>query len=144
MRVVPIEALPNQELSINIDGNRWTLRIKVGRLCMFADVYLNDAPVLLGQRIAVGTPVIPYEYLATEGNFILIVDDEQLPDWQQFGISQFLLYASPGEISDDIDRDFSLAGPAIPGLAREYAYYSGEFFYDGTLVYDGLKPALEA
>lgn len=141
MRVVPIEALPNQELSINIDGNRWTLRIKVGRLCMFVDVYLNDVPVLLGQRIAVGTPVIPYDYLATEGNFILVVDDEQLPDWQQFGISQFLLYAAPGEISMVIDRDFTIVDPRP---VRDYALYNGEFFYDGTLVYDGFKPAVEA
>lgn len=101
MRVVPIGALPNQELSINVDNRRWTLRIKIGREAMCADVYLDDQPIVLGQRIAVGTPVIPYEYLGTQGNFILIVDGEELPDWQQFGITQQLLYVSPGELATD-------------------------------------------
>lgn len=101
MRIVPIEPLPNQELSINVDGNRWTIRLKVARTSMFADLFLNDDPVVLGQRIAVGTPVIPYEYLATAGNFILIVDGEDLPDWRKFNVTQQLLYVSPGELLSD-------------------------------------------
>lgn len=99
MRTLPIEAMPNQQLSINIDGNRWTVRLKIAVNSMFADIYLNDEPLILGQRIAVGTPVIPYDYLATAGNFIFVVEGDALPDWTQFGITQQMLYVSPGELA---------------------------------------------
>ena len=67
---------------------------------MIADVYRNDAALLLGQRIAVGTPIIPYQYLQGAGNFILLVDNEELPDWRQFGVTQQLLYVEPGELAN--------------------------------------------
>lgn len=98
MRLIPIEAVPNQELTLYIDGNRWLLRLKVAKSSMIADIYRNDSALLLGQRIAVGTPMIPYQYLQGAGNFILLVDNEQLPDWKQFGITQQLIYVEPGEM----------------------------------------------
>lgn len=127
MRIVPIEPLPNQELSINVDGNRWTLRIKIAITSMFADIFLNDEPVVLGQRIAIGTPVIPYEYLATAGNFIFLADNGERADWRKFNVSQQLLYVSPGELIDEPILDWTqtrtlplepLAAPT--GLTVEY------------------------
>ena len=104
MRLIPMEAVPNQELTLNIDGNRWLLRLKVAKSSMIADVYRNDAALLLGQRIAVGTPIIPYQYLQGAGNFILLVENEQLSDWRQFGITQQLLYVEPGRLSHDVTQ----------------------------------------
>lgn len=101
MRVVPLEQLPNQSLSINVDGNRWDLRIKVATNSMVIDISLNDQVIILGQRITVGWPVIPYDYLATEGNFIFLTENEEMPDWNMFGITQQLLYVSPGELVTD-------------------------------------------
>lgn len=98
MRTIPIDTLPNQELSINVEDNRWTIRLKVAQSSICADILLNDESLVLGQRIAVGTPIIPYDHLATAGNFILLVEGEDLPDWRKFNVSQQLLYISPGEL----------------------------------------------
>lgn len=100
MRNIPIQAVPNQEFSVTIEDNRWTLRIKIAVTSMFADVYLNEEVVILGQRIAPGTPVIPYDYLANAGNFILVVENGDLPDWQKFGVTQSLFYVAPGELAE--------------------------------------------
>lgn len=97
MQNIPLQPLPNQELSFNTDGNRWLLRIKTAKTILVVDVVLNDAPLLDGQRIAVGTPLIPYEHLATNGNFLFLVDGEDLPDWTKLGISQQLLYVGAGD-----------------------------------------------
>lgn len=99
MQTIPIEALPNQRLSVTIGANRWTLRIKVAVTSMIADVLLNDQPIILGQRIAAGTPIIPYPYLAIEGNFLLLIDSEELPDWRAFGRTQQLVYVTPEELA---------------------------------------------
>lgn len=106
MRNIPIDPVPNQELSVNIDGNRWVIRLKVARVSMCADIILNDEPLMLGQRIAVGTPIIPYEYLALQGNFLLLVDDELLPDWRLFGSTQQLVYVAPGEYLYSVPYEF--------------------------------------
>ena len=98
MRIVPLIAAPNQSLNfIDPAGNRWALRIKIARTSMFADVSVNEAVLLEGQRFAVGTFLIPHPYLATLGNFALITDNEQSADWEQFGITQTLLYITPQE-----------------------------------------------
>jgi len=98
MRNIPLESTPNQSLTVNLDGRRWLLRIKECRGVMACDVSLDDVPILQGIRICPGTPIIPYEHLQGNGNFLLLVDREELADWRQFGMSQSLIYVSPGEI----------------------------------------------
>ena len=96
MRIVPLIAAPNQSLNfIDPAGNRWALRIKIARNGMFADVSVNETALLVGQRFAVGTFLIPY--IATLGNFALVTDNEQAADWEQFGVTQTLLYITPQE-----------------------------------------------
>jgi hypothetical protein len=97
MQDVPLEPIPNQTLTLTLDGNRWTLTIKQAVTSMIADISLNDVPLMQGVRFCAGTPLIPYRYLQGSGNFLLLVDNEQLPDWRQFGASQQLVYVSPGE-----------------------------------------------
>lgn len=99
MRNIPISAVPNQQITLTIGSNRWSIRLKVAVSSMIADILLNDRPIVLGQRIAVGTPIIPYDYLSLDGNFLLLVDGEDLPDWQKFGVSQQLVYVSPEELA---------------------------------------------
>lgn len=99
MRNIPIATVPNQELSVTLNGNRWVLTLKVGTNSMIADVVLNDQPIVLGQLIAVGTPIIPYKYLQGSGNFLLLVENDELPDWQKFNSTQQLVFVEPGEIA---------------------------------------------
>lgn len=98
MRNIPIEELPNQSLTVTADGKRWSLRIKDCNGSMVCDVSIDDEPVLQAVRICPGTPIIPYEYLQGDGNFLLLVNDEDLPDWRMFGVNQSLVYVSTGEI----------------------------------------------
>lgn len=101
MRTIPLATVPNQQVSINIGENRWTLRIKEAVSSMVADVSLNDQPILSGMRFCVGTPLIPFRYLAGNGNFLLLVNDEELPDWRKFGTTQSLVFVEASELADD-------------------------------------------
>ena len=107
MREIALRRTANQSLTVNLGGNRWGLRIKQARSSMFVDVSLNDEPLLLGQRVAVGTPVIPYEHLAQEGNFIFLSENGEMADWRKFGVTQQLLHVSPGMLLADDPIDFA-------------------------------------
>lgn len=100
MRNIPLDAVPNQQLIVTLDSNRWELTIKEARGVMCVDVMLNDEVLILGQRIVAGTPLLPYRYLQGSGNFVLLTDADELPYWTRFGIDQQLVYASAGEIAN--------------------------------------------
>lgn len=95
---IPIEAVPNQSFSAQLDGRRFALRLKECNGGMVADVAIDGLQVLLASRLVAGTPVIPYGYLET-GNLVLITDGEALPDYEQFGITQLLVYLTAAEIA---------------------------------------------
>lgn len=95
---IPLRAVPAQEFTVQVDEQRFVMRFVDAVSCVAVDLTVNGAVVLLGQRIVAGTPVIPYSYLET-GNFFILTEQEALPDWREFGVSQTLLYLTPGEIA---------------------------------------------
>jgi len=48
---------------------------------MVADVTINGVETLLATRIVAGYPIIPYRYLTGAGNFVLLTEGGDLPDW---------------------------------------------------------------
>lgn len=99
MQTIPIQSVPNQSLSVTIDRQRWTLTIKAAVSSMVVDLSLNDQAVIRGLRIMPNQPLIPYPYLATVGNFLMLTADDQIPWWERFGIDQTLVYATAAEIA---------------------------------------------
>ena len=98
MRVVPLSANPNQSFTLTIDSVRWGIRLRDVMGLMVADISRAGAALLTGTRILAGEAIIPYRYLET-ANFIMLTVGDELPDWQQFGMSQLLLYMSADEIA---------------------------------------------
>lgn len=97
MRTVPLTAVPNQELSLRLDGARWVLRFKEARGVMVADATRDGVAIVTASRVLAGEAVIPYRYQEA-GNFLVLTSDDELPDWRQFGVTQSLVYLSPEEL----------------------------------------------
>lgn len=97
MRTIPIAALPNQTLTVNIDLTRFVLTLKMARGVLMADVAINGVTVLRGVRVLAGEMIIPYRYKEF-GNFILTTVDDALPEWAELGRTQLLFYFTPDEM----------------------------------------------
>ena len=96
---VPIESIPNQSLSIQLDEVRYGIRFKDIGGMMSADISIDDQLIIEGLRVVGGFPLIPYKYLESDGgNFIFITELGDLVYWNQFGITQSLLYFSAEEL----------------------------------------------
>jgi hypothetical protein len=96
---IPLSAIPNQSLSIQLDQNNFDLRIHdCGNIITF-DVTINNVIILQGIRAVASYPLIPYEYLEN-GNFVILTgnDNQDIPYWDRFGIDQYLIYASQAEL----------------------------------------------
>lgn len=104
MQQVPITNTPNQSLSFTADGNEYSIRIhttgdndEAGTEVMTFDISINTVVIVTGIRAVAGFPIIPSLYLEN-GNFVVLTDNDDLPDWNQFGVSQYLVYASQAEL----------------------------------------------
>jgi hypothetical protein len=98
MQTVPLEPIPNQRLGIRLGGDRYDITLKEVGGVMSVTILRGDVTLVQGLRCVAGTPLIPYSYLATSGNFIFVTENEELPDWRLFGSTQTLVYASSAEL----------------------------------------------
>lgn len=100
MQTVPIEAISNQELSIQLDGTRYVLTIKEldPGMCMVS-VERDSVMLVSNVRAVSGFAILRYNYLQTGyGNFAFVTENGDYPYWEKFNVSQTLIYASDAEI----------------------------------------------
>lgn len=98
MKAITLQAIPNQEIIVTVDENRYTIQIKDCSGFMTYGVQRNGETIINnGNRIVNGALLLPYQYME-DGNFIFNIPDSELPDYTQFEVTQFLVYASQEEL----------------------------------------------
>lgn len=98
-QIVPLAAIPNQELSIQLENDRYDINVKSSKTSIFLTLAKNEVVILNNVRAVGGTPIIPYEYLTEDsGNFIFTTPNEEIPYYPNFGVSQYLVYLTAAEI----------------------------------------------
>lgn len=95
---IPLQAIPNQSLSVQIDQKTYDIRIKDCGNIMALDIAVDNIDIILGVRTVPNNLIIPYRYLEN-GNFFITSLDDEYPDWRRFGLDQFLIYASQAELT---------------------------------------------
>lgn len=94
---IEINSEPNQRLSVNLDGSRYEITLNYAAGCMCASVTRDGSAVVSGHRMVAGEPVLPYRHLE-QGNFVLSTENGAAPDYNKFGVTQFLYYVPQGDI----------------------------------------------
>lgn len=110
---IPIISVPNQSFSIQLENNQWDISIHAtqdntdGTTGIIAvDITINNNIIISGVRAMPLFPLIPYQYLIVNGNITFITMNNQYPDWRQFGITQYLIYASDTELEEILNGTF--------------------------------------
>lgn len=98
MQTIPLDPIPNQSLSAQLDGRFWSFRITDVGGVMAVDVTRDNVTLLSGVRVLAGELLLPFPYLE-DGNFILLTDGDALPAYDQFGVTQTLVYVSAEEMA---------------------------------------------
>ncbi len=92
-----LQAIPNQSLSIQLDGRLYNLVIKEINGLMALTLIRDGAVIQDGARMMPNFPLIPYRYQES-GNFIMITSNGEYPYYTRFGVSQSLIFASQTEL----------------------------------------------
>lgn len=96
---IPLQAIPNQSLSVQIDQKTYDIRLRDCGNIMAVDIAIDNVDIVLGVRAVPQNFIIPYRYLEN-GNFFITSLEDEYPDWRRFGLDQFLIYASQAELTD--------------------------------------------
>lgn len=97
MLQIAIQNLPNQEFSVFIGNYNYDLRFMTFNQLTFCDIYRDNQVIALGVRCMPNQKLIPYEYMERGGNFFFHCINNDYPTFEQFGITQFLRYATTAE-----------------------------------------------
>lgn len=95
---VPIQPIPNQSLTITLDGNLYEISIKATNGVMAVSVNCNGTDILDNAHAVACAAIIPAKYQEA-GNFVFLTANQQLPNYEQFGLSQSLVYFTEAELA---------------------------------------------
>lgn len=95
---ISLSSIANQAMSIQLDGRFYEIEVREANGIMSATIIRDGVTVVSNVRITAGTPILPYRY-QEEGNFLMITEDNSLPYWDQFGVTQFMIYVSSAELA---------------------------------------------
>ena len=98
---IPLQATANQSFSVFQDDKNYQISIQSTQGVMSASISIDGTPVTSGDRFTSDAPLIPYAYLELGGgNFIFTTEGENLPAFEQFDVTQFLIYFSASEVEN--------------------------------------------
>lgn len=99
MQTIPIQPLPNQQFTIVLDNSFFDIAIHTTNGVMSVSIAINNMPVIENLRAVAGMRLIPSQY-EEMGNFRFSTQNNALPDYAQFGLTQTLLYFSAEELAE--------------------------------------------
>lgn len=100
MQVVPLQALPNQTLNIQLNGQSCTLNVYQLSTGMFMDVLVNDVLIIGGVICENLNRIVRSLYLGFIGDFAFVdTQGTDPPVYTGLGTRFYLLYLLPTELS---------------------------------------------
>lgn len=98
---VPLAAIPNQRLSVRLDGALFAITVKLAVSVMCVSIDRDGETVVAGQRCVPDVPLIPYRYLEGDaGNFVFVTAGGEYPHYSRFGGTDALLYGTAAELAE--------------------------------------------
>lgn len=94
MKIITLEPIPNQSLTVVLDNALWELRLVTCKGSLCVTVRRNNQTIVDGARAVAGELIIQDSHRAAFGNFAVLTNNNELVDYQKFGVSQFLAFVN--------------------------------------------------
>lgn len=95
---IGIAAVANQTFFVQLEDVPYTITLHAADDIVAVSITRDDVVLVTGARVTPGMPLLPYRH-QENGNFLLITSDGDLPDFTQFGVTQFLVYLTAAELA---------------------------------------------
>lgn len=96
---INLQQLANQELSIALENSRYVIRVVETNTMMAITITQDDTVLIENQRLLPNDFILRRNLVdADSGNFMMLVQDDSIPAFQNFNITQFLVYITSDEL----------------------------------------------
>lgn len=99
MQTIDLANVQAQSFTTTLDNDRYDIAVYLAAGIIACDVSRNEVVIVSGGRITGGEFIIPFSQQGVSGNFILVTQNFELPDFTQFGVSQTFTYMTAAEIA---------------------------------------------
>ena len=113
---LPLQQTANQSFTTTLDGNLYEVSIRTCNGITTVSLTQNGLDIIDNAQAPSAGPIIPVQYLEA-GNFAFITANQQLPAYQQFGLSQSLLKFSASELAGFRVRPVA-SSPQVPTVTE--------------------------
>lgn len=97
MQSISLDAIPSQSLIVPLGGNNYSIKIYSIDGHTSYDLSINSELIIEGFKLVNDVLLLPYPYQEVNGNLLLSLTDDEIPDYKRFGFSQFLYYLDAEE-----------------------------------------------
>jgi hypothetical protein len=98
---IPLQAIANQELSIPLEGSRYVITVKEANGSMAASIERDGVAIVRNTRIVSDGFILPYRHQwLGYGNFFFSTQDENLPNFELLGVTQFIVFVTTDELEE--------------------------------------------
>tara|TARA_R110000851_G_C13037174_1_gene561791 strand:- start:771 stop:1094 length:324 start_codon:yes stop_codon:yes gene_type:complete len=97
MELISIDAIPSQQFNATLSGNNYSIKIYSIDGHMSYDLSINSVSVILGFKMVNDILLLAYKYQEVNGNILLVLPEDEIPDYKKFGLSQFLYFLDEDE-----------------------------------------------
>ena len=95
---VPIQSVPNQSFTVNLNNNIFGITIQTCKGINAVSITINGVDTIDGIRAVAGSLIIPSQYQEA-GNLMFLTSNYDLPIYTEFNISQSLIYFTAAELA---------------------------------------------
>ncbi|UAW63494.1 hypothetical protein KMZ15_05190 [Mycoavidus sp. HKI] len=95
---IPLDAIPNQSLSIRLEDRRYEITIQATAGVMAATITRDEIVLVQGLRCHPRALLLPSYKEGDSGNFIFDTENGEYPDYTKFESTHALLYVSRAEL----------------------------------------------
>ena len=97
MELVTLKAISSQRFNITLSGNNYDIRIFSTEGSMACDISINGVSIISGFKMINDVPLLVYPSQEVSGNLVLSLPDDETPNYEGFGLSQFLYHLNAAE-----------------------------------------------
>lgn len=98
MKLIELNNIPNQVFNVTLDDNQYRVQVRTIQDLTFLSVWKNEEILFYNQICVPNEFINPYNYLSTDGKFYFRCLDDEYPNYNQFGNTQYLLFLSKEEV----------------------------------------------
>ena len=100
MQIIPLNPVPNQTLNIQLGGQDCDLNVTQSFFGVFVDVYVSNAPIIVGVLCENRNRIVRSAYLGFIGDLAFVdTQGSDNPFYTGLGVRFQLLYLEPADLT---------------------------------------------